>query len=221
MNAGTNGTVTVEAGADEAKGLATHMIAVMGAIGAGRRTTEAIGAHLPLSAKQVSSATSRLVARRLIERVEAGVFALSPAGRAFLAEGGTLKVGRYKRLSGQRYPRRDTLRARAWRVMRLKKTFTLSDLITVAAVAGDKDPYSAIGAYVRLLEAFGYVVADPVRASDGKPTSNGVKRWRLIRDTGSEAPTPKPASGDRPARLFDHNTRTLVDLVGGDQGGRP
>lgn len=208
MSAGS--TVSVETGADEAKGLATHMIAVMGAIGEGRRTTEAIGAHLPLTLKQVSTATSRLVARRLIERVEAGVFVLAPAGRAFLADGGTLKVGRYKRLSGQRYPRHDTLRARAWRAMRLKKTFTLSDLVTVAAVAGDKDPYSAISAYVRALETHGYVIADPARVVDGKPTSNGLKRWRLVRDTGPEAPTRKAADTNWPARLFDHNTRQFV-----------
>lgn len=83
-----------------------------------------------------------------------------------------------------------TLREKAWRAMRIKGKFTLSELLR-AALAGEeaaRDPRSNIGRYIARLAKAGILVEMPRRAVPTSPTSNGEKRWLLVKDLGRQAP---------------------------------
>lgn len=183
------------------QGNATHMIAVMGALGRGCSTVQDIADHLPMERHYVSKAAARLIGRGLIERIETGFFRLTKAGCAFLEEGGRLTTGPKGKHTGRRAPVRDTLRQRAWKAMNVQGRFTLADLERAAARPEDRKPSSNLAKYVRVLTLAGYVALLPTRSRGTCPTSNGIKQFVLIRRTGPIAPIYQ-SSGT----LLDHNT---------------
>jgi len=190
-----------------ASGLAAHMTAVLGALGDGKMTTDQIAEHLAMiDHKRVSAAACRLIQRGYVEREETGVYRLTDAGRSCLADGAAIKVGRHRRLHGQRYPQRDTVRQRAWTAMRLRRRFVAGDILTLVRRPDDDERRTRehLVRWFGELENAGYLARLPDRRGDGKPTSNGEIAWVMVRDTGEIAPTIKENGG-----VFDHNTRTL------------
>lgn len=185
-------------------GTATHQIAVLGAIGRGCFSIDEIAAHLPMTHRKVAKAAGKLISRRLVERLERGQYRLTKAGADFLEEGSALVSGPRGPHTGQ--PRKhNTFRQRAWTAMRLMRRFSIPDIVMRAAREGDADPAANTRRWLLFLVAAGYVVELPVRADDGVPTSNGLKVFRLLRDTGPLAPAHRKG-GD----LYDHNLREVV-----------
>ena len=189
-----------------ADGTATHMIAVLGSVGNGQYSVEEIAAHLPMDRRNVSSAACRLIARGLIERIETGVFRLSAEGRAFLAEGRTLKCGPKGKRTGVTPPRPDTLRQRAWKAMQVAHRFTIDDLLRAAVRGSDQGSRSNLQRYLKALTLSGHVAVLPRRVPGTSMTSNGFKQWVLSRYTGPVAPVARPK--DRVT--YDHNTREAM-----------
>ena len=83
-----------------------------------------------------------------------------------------------------------TLRQKAWRAMQIKGKFTLSDLVRNVVTAADKarNPRNNLGRYVAGLTRIGILVELKRRAAPTSLTSNGEKRWTLVRDLGRQAP---------------------------------
>ena len=144
---------------------------------------------LGVTRKQVSDAASRLAARGYLERHAAGAYQLTPAGQTAAAAGERITSG------GRGHVRtgRDTLRQRAWRAMRVRRNFTVGDLISDAARDGE-DGYKHIQRYLWTLQAAGYVIGAG-RQPGGRPTSNGARIYQLMRDTGPRAPVYRTEAG--------------------------
>lgn len=165
------------------------------------RTIDDLAAMLPLTRRQISNGAASLIMRGQLERIETGCYQLTPAGLTAHAAGETITSGPTgKRTGRSRRPLKDTLRQRAWTAMRMSGTFTIGDLV-MAATRGDRDAETNISRYLRVLKATAYVVELPVRARGTHLTSNGFKRFRLLKDTGPIAPVWSEARG----RLIDHN----------------
>lgn len=80
--------------------------------------------------------------------------------------------------------------------MRVLKRFTVADLAVAARKPNEGDPSHNLGAYLRALTSVDILAISPFRADDGVPTSNGLKVYRLVRDTGITAPQWRKARGD-------------------------
>jgi hypothetical protein len=143
-----------------------------------------------------------LIFRGLVERVETGCYQLTLAGSAAKARGDVITSGPWKPDTAKhRKPVQDTFRQRLWNAIRMSRSFTIGDLV-IAAGRGEKDPENNATWYIRHLRAAGYIAELPVRQKGTRLTSNGFKRWRLLRDTGDKAPVYRPKA----KLVHDYNT---------------
>ncbi|KAA6405779.1 hypothetical protein [Candidatus Tokpelaia sp.] len=168
-------------------GIATHQIAVLGAVGKGHLSLDALAEHLPIGRKYIAKAASKLILRGFLSREDKGGFSLTAPGSAFLDKGEMLKSGP-KGTIGRPKIYADTQRQRIWRAIRLIRRFTVSDLAILACTGEEATPYDNIQAYIRKLAGSGYLTELPQRQAGQAETSNGFKIYRLIKDTGPRAP---------------------------------
>lgn len=140
-----------------------------------------------LTRRQISDAAACLSRRDYLMRMGAGCYQLTEAGLAAAANGEVITSGPTGRRNRPREVR-NTLRERAWRSMRMRGRFTIPDIVSDAASEGDGRPGDNIQRYLRSLRDAGYVVELPRRAEGAAMTSNGFKRWMLVRNTGPRAP---------------------------------
>jgi len=112
---------------------------------------------------------------------------------------------------GKPHVARGTLREKAWRAMQIKGKFTLSDLIRIAVGETDaaKDPRNNIGRYVKALTVAGVLIEMQRRAVPTSLTSNGEKRWMLVRDLGRLAPVARTGGG-----IYDPNSAQTIRPAG-------
>lgn len=95
--------------------------------------------------------------------------------------------------------KRPTLRARAWRVMRMMMWWSIDDLLFTVADGTEKEARKNLRRYVHMLAVAGYL----------DPHPRFSRRWRLIRDTGLEAPT----YNTKTKKLTDSNTGEVFDVL--------
>ncbi len=97
-----------------------------------------------------------------------------------------------------------TLRQKAWRAMQIKGKFTLSDLVRNVVTPADKakNPRNNLGRYVAGLTRVGILIELKRRAAPTSLTSNGEKRWTLVRDLGRQAPVMRKDGSS----VFDPNS---------------
>lgn len=125
------------------------------------------------------------------------------------------------RRPGQRAPRNVTigLRAKAWWSLRKNKAATIPDLMTTHCDGTEKAAWNNLNGYLRALAGVGILTVDDERKPDGKPTSNGLKLWRLAKDRGPKAPVVRrnlkdvfdPNSGE----LFSPAPKKMTGFAGG------
>lgn len=152
------------------------------------RTIDDLAASLPLNRRQISDGACKLILRNHLERVEAGCYHLTANGVAAAISGTVIKSGPWRPDTAKvRQRRSDTFRQRLWNAMRMSVTFTIGEIV-IAANRGGVDPEGNAGKYLRCLKAAGYVAELPVRQRGTRMTSNGFKRFRLLKDTGPLAP---------------------------------
>ncbi|WP_136414770.1 hypothetical protein [Herbaspirillum sp. ST 5-3] len=180
---------------------------------------DAIVKHTSLSGKQVADACAKLVAHGYMKRetyaddtVKPGCYTLTALGRAALEEGARLTSGP-KGPTGKTRPRTDTLRDRAWRALRIRRKASVPELIGVLLDAGInyaevKRAQNNLHKYFALLTRAGYL-AQMRRDAPQSPTSNGAKRFLLVRDTGPLPPIPQVGAG----KVFDQNEEKPYDIV--------
>lgn len=160
----------------------------------GRQDTATLAGRLNASRHQVSNAAALLARRGLLSRPATGVYQLTRSGRAASVEGVNLTSGP-KGPHGKVPAYRDTFRERVWRSMRIRRRFTIGDVVSDAARETEKDARNNATRYVGILRRAGYVRALPRRRQGTAPTSNGFKVFALIRDTGPRAPVWRQARG--------------------------
>lgn len=166
------------------------------------RTTDELDDRMNLSRRQISDSAGSLIMRGFVERIEIGCYQITNEGRQAIETGQVIRSGPYRPDRGKcRAPQKNTLRQRAWNAMRMGGAFTIGDLVMVAAKGKEVDADGNLRRWLKLLVRAGYLTELPVRAKSTKLTSNGFKRFRLIKNTGPVAPVWRPKKGD----LFDHN----------------
>lgn len=166
-------------------------------------------------ARSVENCCLKLRKHGLLARTERGCHKLTAAGRAALEQGARIRSGPRGKWSGVNL-QKETLRTRAWLGMRLKRKFTLDDLVMLAARGGERHAESNLGKYVRALARAGYVRQLQVREAGTAMTSNGFVRWMLVQNTGPEAPVWRPSRGT----VYDPNLHKSVALARAPAPGR-
>lgn len=152
------------------------------------------------SRKSIVKATLKLMTRGLLERVELGCYQLTDKGIQSRSNGETLTSGpNAPHTAKARKQKGSNLRQRVWRVMPVKQKFTIDDLLGVAANGEEKNARNNVQKYLRFLSEAGYL--RELRRVPGEAlTSNGFKRYQLIRHTGPKAPVPRKNG------VYDRNT---------------
>lgn len=168
---------------------------ILNALADGPRLTRKIAAALGKPSRDVTGCLGALRDRGFITTVE-GVHEITQAGRAALATRREIISGP---CNGSAMSRQgQTLRAKAWRFIRMRDGFSLDDVLSTLCDGGE--PYAAdnLRNYLSALEAAGYLQRLPRRGEAGQ------RRFRLKRDkdTGPEAPAWNKAT----RILRDHNT---------------
>ncbi|PKR55503.1 hypothetical protein [Thalassospira marina] len=169
-------------------------------------TIDELDAALDLPRKEIVKSTQRLMSRGLLERVERGCYQLTAAGIESRAVGEALTSGPTGPDTTKSRKKKANLRTRLWRVMCVKQKFIIDELVAIAAKGPEKDARENARKYLRALELAGYLRVLP-RQKGEAATSNGFKRFQLIRQTGPRAPEVKRGG----QHVFDPNTGAFHD----------
>ncbi|MCJ7996090.1 hypothetical protein J5N58_16855 [Rhizobium cremeum] len=150
------------------------------------RTLSELDALLPLDRKKISNAIGQLVINGYAERIEAGCYQLTAKGKAAAERGEVL--GRVRGPNAVvRRVRRLTFSQRIWTAMRMSSTFTVAELV-IAAAQNEANPEHLARRYIGHLVAAGYVAEQAGRTAGTRLNSRGFKRFRLLKNTGMQAP---------------------------------
>jgi hypothetical protein len=138
--------------------------------------------------RDIVKATLKLMSRGLLERVERGCYQLTDKGIESRTSSEALTSGPNQPHTAKHRPqKRNNLRQKVWRVMSVKQKFTIDDLLSVAANGEEKNARNNVQKYLRFLSEAGYL--RELRRVPGEAiTSNGFKRYQLVRHTGPNAP---------------------------------
>lgn len=110
-----------------------------------------------------------------------------------------------------------TQRQKIWRAMQIKGgKFSLADLCRCVLTGTEtaKNPRNSVSRYVAGLAKVGIVIEMKRRMAPTSPTSNGEKRWLLVRDLGRQAPVIRP-NGD----VYDPNSGEIIPRVSEAEAG--
>lgn len=148
-----------------------------------------------------------LVNRGYLARLENGVFALTEKGVEAKAQGVVIKSGPMGPDTGKgRTPFKNTLRQKAWSVMRIMVVFSINDLVAVASDDPTDQDHVNIRRYCLALRKAKILFDMPTRERGYAQSSNGFKRYRLFDDLGEIAPTYRGKKNE----VFDHNSREVM-----------
>jgi hypothetical protein len=150
-------------------------------------TADQMAEALGITRAQAMNAARKLLRRGYLEKMAAGCFQLSEAGKAAALSGITITSGP-KGKTGVIATRRQTFRERAWLAMRIHHRFTIGQIVASAARDGERNARENARKYLAQLGQAGFVKELPNRLPGTSMGSNGFKRWVLIRNTGPRAP---------------------------------
>lgn len=171
-------------------------------------TLDELAEELGVKRNRITGCVSRLITNKFVRRAEKGCYEVTKDGRD--AHNNGYRPGPQKPHSGRRDPLKNTLRARVWRTLQLRKRVTIPEIIENAAKGTEKNPYTNIQHYLRALKRAGYVKELAMREEGTAPESNGHKIWLLVKDTGPKQPI------IRKNGLYDPNTEEEITFTGGD-----
>ncbi|SNR59405.1 hypothetical protein SAMN04488503_0225 [Humidesulfovibrio mexicanus] len=174
-----------------------HGLPALRALSSGPLLTAELSRAVGISLDSTRAVCRCLRARGLMRTVE-GIHELTEAGHQAVACGQEITCGPNK--GGVR--RAESLRAKAWRAMRIKMKFSLDELLSLLCDGEEKDAEGNLRRYLRTLELAGYLVEMKRTGADGS------RRWWLAKDTGLHA----PAWNKKAWTLTDANTGESHDL---------
>lgn len=162
--------------------MAWRGLEVLGQLAGGPKLTRDLVDALGMTKDGVRDVCKRLVARGLMQSGE-GVHGITEAGIQALAGGAEVVSGPKKGGCVERY--KGSLRAKAWRALRIRRKAGVDELLplVLAAAAAQEDEVNArrsLDYYLRALTLAGFLTELPRRG--------GLARWVLVRDTGPCAP---------------------------------
>lgn len=171
---------------------------ILVALAGGTDELHALARTVGTKSDQVVIAVQRMKKRGLVKIVSRGRYAMTDAGRDFLASGQRITSGK----TAPR-PRQQTrgLRQRAWWILRARQTVSIRDLLTALADGTEKNPAANLARYLCALARAGFLVELP-RTPGTALTSPGFKRYRLVRNNGRQAPVLR----QHQRTVFDPNT---------------
>ncbi|MGB0747150.1 MAG: hypothetical protein ACPGO3_00245 [Magnetospiraceae bacterium] len=183
-------------------GSGSHTQALLEALpqGGDCRTLDVLSGLTGLSHRQVSDACAILIRHGLVTRVSRGCFGLSKAGAEARAAGKKITSGPNGQMGKRRSGRRKTARQKLWTYLRAcrskKQKVTAPEIATMTDISA-----ASIQAYLAALRNAGYVAWIGKPHPGTAPTSNGFRKYFLVRDTGALAPAWNNVSGE----MFDPN----------------
>jgi hypothetical protein len=162
--------------------MAWRGLEVLGQLAGGPKLTRDLMDALGMTKAGVRDACKRLAARGLMQSVE-GLHGITEAGGQALAGGAEVVSGPSKGGCVERY--KGSVRAKAWRVLRIRRKVGLDDLLplVLAPQATKEDETRTrqnLDRYLWALTLAGFLHELPRRG--------GPARWMLVRDTGPCAP---------------------------------
>lgn len=172
-----------------------------------------------LTGKQVATACALLEKNGYLTRkryaddsVKPGHYLLTSQGKNALADGTSLTSGP-KSPHGKSRRKAGTLRERAWNLLRIKRQVSVPELIATlldadSPVARVKSATNNLQKYFQQLKMAGYL-AELRRDQPTSRTSNGAKRYLLIRNSG---PLP-PVTKENMRKVFDQNQQVHYDIT--------
>jgi len=166
-----------------------------------------------LTPRQRQRALQALIGGGYAERPFFRQWRATEAGRTAHASGAALVLPEQKAAAkAVKDPGRAPLRTRLWRAMRVEAQYgsrwTVRALLKLADGHREADGPSNASKYVRALYRAEYLARFP---RNGKQPADGW-RYRLVRNTGPEAPALRRPTAAGAAVLFDPNTGDLIDL---------
>lgn len=173
-------------------------------------TKEQLVVLTELTPQQITGFTSKLSGHGLLKVTGKGCYKLTDAGKQALAAGGRFRSGPKGKESGICRVLENTLRVRIWRAMRIRRKFSVPELISLVVDGTEADITNNVQKYLGALAKAGYITEMPRREPGTAIGSNGFKRWWLqdAKDTGPQAPVFKA----RIKTVYDPNTRESIDI---------
>lgn len=172
--------------------------ALLAALADGPLTRADAKARLGLDWRQMTNAARGLAGRGYLVFQDNGFLGLTRDGQQAAASGLPIRGRGNTRVKIVH----DTLRERAWAAMRVRKAFTVGDIVADAQRGDEMRPRDNITRYIARLKAAGFVQEEARRQPGTAIGSNGFKRFRLVRNAGPKAPVFREAT----TSVFDPNT---------------
>lgn len=189
----------------ETRTLGAAATALLNELQTGPKARADLVATMGLTPRQVTNAASNLFRRGYLILCDLVVYQLTDAGMAASLAGEIIKGGP----KGQVKLIKGTIRQRAWCAMRIRRSFTIGELVADATEPGEGQPRDNIGRFLSRLAQAGYVRELDRRAPGTAVGSNGFKRYTLVRNTGPKAPVFRTELGT----IFDPNLGEDVPCV--------
>jgi hypothetical protein len=189
----------------ETRTLGAAATALLKELQSGPKARAALIETMGLSHRQVTNAAANLLRRGYLSLHEGVVYQLTEAGLAAALAGEVIKGGP----KGQVKIVKGTIRQRAWCAMRIRRSFTIGEIVADAAEPDEGQPRDNIGRFLSRLAQAGYVRELERRARGTAIGSNGFKRYALVRNTGPKAPVFRSELGV----VFDPNLGEDVPCV--------
>ena len=144
---------------------------------------------LELSTKSISQAVGNLIKHGYATRSSTGVYRLTDKGKSLKRSGQPLVINPGPE-KGYQWPieKKDNFRSRAWKAIRIKQKFTVNDILMLAKDGSEKQALNQLHIYLRALTRAGFLMELKSREPGYALTSNGFKRYALIKDPGYLAP---------------------------------
>lgn len=170
----------------------TAALALLRALGSGEaQSIGDLASGLGRTHRQVAKAAAQLARRKWItrERGGAGIYQATTAGLDALAKGATVTSGPVGPNGKIKTPSA-TLRARAWLAMRVRRVFSVGEIVSDASITGEGtlQDRENVARYIARLKDAGYIAEGTHRRPGTALTSNGFKQFALRRNTGMKPP---------------------------------
>ena len=138
---------------------------------------------LELSTKSISQAVGNLIKHGYATRSSTGVYRLTDKGKSLKRSGQPLVINPGPE-KGYQWPieKKDNFRSRAWKAIRIKQKFTVNDILMLAKDGSEKQALNQLHIYLRALTRAGFLMELKSREPGYALTSNGFKRYALIKD---------------------------------------
>lgn len=151
--------------------------------------TDILSQKLGLSPKSISQAAGNLIKHGYLTRSVTGVYRLTEKGKSLKKSGKPLIINPGPE-KGYQWPNefKDTFRSRAWKAIRIKQKFTVNDILMLACEGTEKQPLNQLHIYIRALSKAGVLMELKSREPGFALTSNGFKRFAIVKDLGYHAP---------------------------------